>query len=60
MYTFIRHIFSGEMGIGMKKNDENLFKIGEIAKILGVTRKAILVYEEMGLLTPAVKDENSG
>ncbi len=44
----------------MKKNDENLFKIGEIAKILGVTRKAILVYEEMGLLTPAVKDENSG
>ena len=35
-------------------------KIGEIAKILGVTRKAILVYEEMGLLTPAVKDEASG
>lgn len=34
MCTFIRHIFSGEMGIGMKKNDENLFKIGEIAKIL--------------------------
>ena len=60
MYMFIRHIFSGEMGICMKKNDENLFKIGEIAKILGVTRKAILVYEEMGLLTPAVKDENSG
>lgn len=44
----------------MKKHDESLFKIGEIAKILGVTRKTILVYEEMGLLTPAVKDENSG
>lgn len=44
----------------MKKPDENLFKIGEIAKILGITRKTILVYEEMGVLTPAVKDENSG
>ena len=44
----------------MKKQSEHLFKIGEIAKILGVTRKAILVYEEMGLLTPAVKDEASG
>ena len=44
----------------MKKHDDNLFKIGEISKILGVTRKTILVYEEMGLLTPAVKDENSG
>ena len=29
-------------------------------KILGVTRKALLVYEDMGLLTPAVKDEDSG
>lgn len=44
----------------MKKYGENLFQIGEVAKILGVTRKAILVYEEMGLLTPAVKDEDSG
>ena len=44
----------------MKKYDENLFKMGEITKILGVTRKTILVYEKMGLLTPAVKDEQSG
>lgn len=44
----------------MKTNEETLFKIGEIAKILGVTRKTILVYEEMGLLVPAVKDEKSG
>lgn len=44
----------------MKKQDDHLFKIGEIAKILGTTRKTILVYEEMGLLTPAIKDENSG
>ena len=44
----------------MKKHDNSLFKIGEIVDILGVTRKTILVYEEMGLLTPAVKDEKSG
>ena len=44
----------------MKNHNEDLFKIGEVSKILGVTRKAILVYEDMGLLTPAVKDEESG
>lgn len=44
----------------MKKHDETLFKIGEVTKIMGVTRKALLVYEDMGLLTPAVKDEESG
>ena len=44
----------------MKKHGEELFQIGEVSKILDVTRKAILVYEEMGLLTPAVKDEDSG
>ena len=42
------------MEIDMKKHDNSLFKIGEIVDILGVTRKTILVYEEMGLLTPAV------
>jgi len=44
----------------MKKYDEFLFQIGEVTKIMGVTRKTLLVYENMGLLTPAVKDENSG
>lgn len=44
----------------MNTRDESLFKIGEIAKILGVTRKTILVYEERGLLTPAIKDEATG
>lgn len=44
----------------MKKHKDGLFRIGEVAKILGVTRKALLVYEEAGLLTPAVKDEESG
>ena len=44
----------------MKKRDDSLFQIGEVTKILGVTRKAILNYEEMGLLIPAVKDTQSG
>ena len=44
----------------MKKHDDTLFQIGEVTKILGVTRKALLVFEEMGLLTPAVKNEESG
>ncbi len=44
----------------MKKYGSNLFQVGEVTKILGVTRKTLLVYEEMGLLTPAVKDEESG
>ena len=43
-----------------KHNHEELFQIGEVTKILGITRKALLVYENMGLLTPAVKDEDSG
>ena len=44
----------------MKKHDKKLFQVGEITKILGVTRKTLLVYEDMGLLTPAVKDPDSG
>lgn len=44
----------------MKQQDNTLFKIGEVTKIMGVTRKTLLVFEEMGLLTPAVKDEDSG
>ena len=44
----------------MKKHGDSLFQIGEITKIMGVTRKTLLVFEDMGLLTPAVKDEESG
>ena len=44
----------------MKKYDDTLFQIGEVTKIIGITRKTLLVYEDMGLLTPAVKDEDSG
>lgn len=44
----------------MKKHDDTLFKVGEVTKIMGITRKTLIVYEDMGLLTPAVKDEESG
>lgn len=44
----------------MKKYCDSLFRIGDVVKILGVTRKTILGYENMGLVTPAVKDEDSG
>ena len=44
----------------MKKHDETLFQIGEVTKIMGITRKTLLVFEDLGLLTPAVKDEESG
>ena len=44
----------------MRKNDEALFQIGEVTKTLGITRKTLLVFENMGLITPAVKDAESG
>lgn len=54
------HFYEKVGGLPMKKHEEGLFQIGEVAKILGVTRKAILVYENKGLLSPAFKDEKSG
>ena len=44
----------------MENRDSTLFKIGEVTKIMGITRKTLLVFEEAGLLTPALKDEASG
>jgi len=44
----------------LKKYDETLFKIGDVTKIMGITRKTLIVYEDMGLLSPAIKDEESG
>ena len=44
-----------------KENDSNtLYKIGEVTKICDVTRKALLVYEEAGILSPIIKNEQSG
>ena len=44
-----------------KENDpDTLYKIGEVTKICDVTRKALLVYEEAGILSPIIKNEQSG
>jgi len=37
-------------------NNKNLFSIGEIAKAVGITRKAILGYEMKGIIKPDKKD----
>ena len=39
---------------------KNLFKIGEVAKALGLTRRMLINYEELGLVTPAFKNGNQG
>ena len=41
-------------------DNKNLFTIGEIAKAVGITRKAILNYEIKGLIKPDKKDGISG
>ena len=43
----------------MKKHND-LFSIGEVARALRVTRRAILYYEEFGLIAPDVKDGATG
>lgn len=40
--------------------NKNLFTIGEIAKLIGITRKIILNYEAKGLIKPDVKDGQAG
>ena len=42
------------------KKDLNLFSIGEVAKALDITRRAVLYYEECGLIHPDVKDGTTG
>lgn len=44
----------------MNHANKNLYQIGEVTKMLGVTRKMLLNYEDLGLLTPAYKNESSG
>lgn len=41
-------------------NNKNMFSIGEIAKAIGITRKAILNYEAKGLIMPDKKDGATG
>ncbi len=42
------------------RKDQQLFSIGEVGRALGVTRRAILYYEEFGLIRPDVKDGATG
>lgn len=44
----------------MNHANKNLYQIGEVTKMLGVTRRMLLNYEGLGLLTPAYKNESSG
>lgn len=39
---------------------DNLFSIGEIAKVIGITRKTILNYEAKGLIAPDKKEGSLG
>lgn len=41
-------------------DNNNLFSIGELAKLIGITRKIILNYEAKGLITPDKKDGAMG
>lgn len=40
--------------------NKKLFQIGEVANLLGISRKMILDYEKAGLLAPAYTDKSSG
>ncbi len=42
------------------KKEQKLFSIGEIARLIGVTRRIILNYEDRGLIRPDVKDSATG
>jgi len=55
LYSFLR---KGE--INMNPANKDLYQIGEVTKMLGVTRRMLLNYEDLGLLTPAYKNESSG
>ena len=44
----------------MEYTEKDLFQIGKVTKALGVTRRMLIHYEEMGLLTPAIKHDGHG
>lgn len=44
----------------MENKDNHLFQIGEVTNLLGLSRKMLLNYEKLGLLTPACKHDNRG
>lgn len=44
----------------MNNTENKLFQIGEVTKSLGITRRMLLNYEDLGLLTPAKKNDQNG
>ena len=44
----------------MKNKEKELFQMGEVTKALGLTRRILINYENLGLVSPAVKNENRG
>lgn len=40
--------------------EKKLFQMGEVTKALGITRRMLLNYEDLGLIAPAVKHDNRG
>jgi len=42
------------------EDDAKLFKIGEVADALGLTRRILINYEDLGLVTPTVRNEGKG
>ena len=43
-----------------EKMDEQLLKIGELAAMVGISPKALRIYEKMGIIKPVKIDEESG
>lgn len=44
----------------MAEKREELFQIGEVCKAMGLSRRILLNYEDLGLLTPAMRREDKG
>lgn len=44
----------------MKNKEIELFQIGEVCKTLDLTRRILINYENLGLVSPAVKNNNRG
>lgn len=42
------------------KHKEDLFSTGEIAKLCNISRKTLLFYDRIGIITPAYVDEDNG
>ena len=44
----------------MDNNEEKLLRIGELAKLSGISVKALHVYEKKNIIKPVYVDENTG